>query len=253
MRFREIIPMLLCIPLIVCVRPAGAQQMNSAVSASEDPHADSSFSASVGAENEGAASHSSQFATAASPSAAINTLARMPSRGELRTLRGNRSAITVEVPANRPTRVVSNSSKRSSGPQKRAAESAPENAAYSEGFPDSTRDTAQISPPDPGTESPLDWTPGLSIGFPDFSETQFLNPTLRAVATSGAKERRKREIARTSNGIGSNPRASSPLSNELSKPDILSQPDLSSSPGRSLSPGLSPSIGLSIDQQLGLQ
>jgi hypothetical protein len=55
-------------------------------------------------------------------------------------------------------------------------------AAYSEGFADSTKDTAMISPPDRGTSSPLDWTPGLGFGFPDFQQSQFLNPTLHISA-----------------------------------------------------------------------
>lgn len=44
------------------------------------------------------------------------------------------------------------------------------------GFPDSTRGTALVSPPDTGTQSPLDWAPKLSFelsGLPD----HFLKPT----------------------------------------------------------------------------
>jgi hypothetical protein len=47
-------------------------------------------------------------------------------------------------------------------------------------FPDSTRGDAEISPPDPGTSSPLQWSPGFEFEFSDFQSTQFLNPTLNA-------------------------------------------------------------------------
>ena len=45
-------------------------------------------------------------------------------------------------------------------------------------FPDSTRHKAEISPPDSGTSSPLQWSPGLEFGLPDLQSAQFLNPTL---------------------------------------------------------------------------
>jgi len=51
-------------------------------------------------------------------------------------------------------------------------------ALYSHDFPDSTKGTALLSPPDSGTSSPLDWSTGLDYEFPDFSRRQFLNPTL---------------------------------------------------------------------------
>lgn len=52
-------------------------------------------------------------------------------------------------------------------------------ATYSEGFADSTRGTALISPPDTGTSSPLEWSPsGVGGGELSFMPGSFLNPSL---------------------------------------------------------------------------
>lgn len=114
----------------------------------------------------------------------------------------------------------------------------------SEGFPDSTKGTAQLSPPDPGTKSPLDWTTnGLSFEFPDFSESQFLNPSLHAQI--GGKRRRS---SQTPSGRGRNilGQAPSALSIEQTlEPDILSN--------KTLTPGiLNHSSPPTIEQQIGL-
>jgi len=59
---------------------------------------------------------------------------------------------------------------------------------YTKHFPDSTRGTALVSPPDRGTASPLDWSPGLDFSFPDFSKREFLSPSLQmAHRRSGAR------------------------------------------------------------------
>ncbi|HWG50425.1 MAG TPA: hypothetical protein VN669_12070 [Candidatus Acidoferrales bacterium] len=59
---------------------------------------------------------------------------------------------------------------------------------YTRDFPDSTRGTALVSPPDRGTASPLDWSPGLGFSFPDFAEREFLSPSLQmAHRPSGAR------------------------------------------------------------------
>lgn len=59
---------------------------------------------------------------------------------------------------------------------------------YSKDFPDSTRGTAMVSPPDRGTASPLDWSPGLGFSFPDFAKREFLSPSLQmAHRRSGAR------------------------------------------------------------------
>ena len=58
-------------------------------------------------------------------------------------------------------------------------------ASYSYDFPDSTKGTALLSPPDTGTRSPLDWDTSLSFEFPDLSQKQFLNPTLHVGRHAG--------------------------------------------------------------------
>lgn len=62
---------------------------------------------------------------------------------------------------------------------------------YSKDFPDSTKGTALLSPPD-STASPLDWTPGLNFSFPDFAEQSFLKPSLHG----GSSAQRRRVAAR---------------------------------------------------------
>lgn len=50
--------------------------------------------------------------------------------------------------------------------------------SYSSDFQDSTEGTALISPFDPGTTGPFAFTPGLNGTLPNFSNRQFLAPTL---------------------------------------------------------------------------
>jgi len=59
-------------------------------------------------------------------------------------------------------------------------------ASYSYDFPDSTKGTALLSPPDSGTTSPLDWSPALNYGFLDFAQQHFLNPTLHVSGHTSA-------------------------------------------------------------------
>lgn len=68
-------------------------------------------------------------------------------------------------------------------------------ATYQGNFPDSTRMATFASPPDPGTESPLAWSPGLSLGLRDTQTTPFLNPSLLA-----QPKRRNRRRSRGGNG-----------------------------------------------------
>jgi hypothetical protein len=76
---------------------------------------------------------------------------------------------------------------------RRHGNAAPEGGAHSADFPDSTRGTALLSPPDSGTASPLDWSPGMTHGFPDFAAQQFLNPSFRAARRA---PRKRTEAAR---------------------------------------------------------
>jgi hypothetical protein len=70
----------------------------------------------------------------------------------------------------------------------RRGSAAPAGATYSADFPDSTRGTALLSPPDSGAASPLDWAPSMTHGFGDFSTRQFLSPSFHAA--HGAPGRR---------------------------------------------------------------
>jgi hypothetical protein len=86
-------------------------------------------------------------------------------------------------------------------------------AAYSKDFPDSTKGTALLSPPD-STGSPLEWTTGLNYGFPDFTEQPFLKPSLH-----GGHFAPKRRVAA---------RTKAPVTGGIPS-DSLTYPDLSTS------------------------
>lgn len=60
---------------------------------------------------------------------------------------------------------------------------------YSNGFQDSTRGTALVSPPDPGTAGPFGFSPGISMGLLDFSNRQFLSPGLKVGGHAGKRTR----------------------------------------------------------------
>lgn len=64
-------------------------------------------------------------------------------------------------------------------------------AAYSEDFPDSTNGTAVLSPPDEGTNSPLEWSPAIGFEFGDMAQQTFLVPSLHVGL--GSKKLRQRE------------------------------------------------------------
>jgi hypothetical protein len=51
-------------------------------------------------------------------------------------------------------------------------------AAYTTDFPDSTRGTALLSPPDPALDPIFIFEPKVGLEFPDLSEREFLAPTL---------------------------------------------------------------------------
>lgn len=57
--------------------------------------------------------------------------------------------------------------------------------SYSDGFPDSTKGTAVISPPDPGASGPFAFDPNLNFKLPGFSDEQFLQPNLHVHGRSG--------------------------------------------------------------------
>ena len=75
--------------------------------------------------------------------------------------------------------------------------------SYSTDFPDSTKGTAQLSPPD-STGSPLDWTPGLDYAHFDFAEQQFLEPSLHRGFSARNKHVAERKKAPATKGIPKN-------------------------------------------------
>jgi hypothetical protein len=50
--------------------------------------------------------------------------------------------------------------------------------SYTDDFPDSTKNTAVISPPDPANAPVFAFSPGVGVEFPDLSQYQFLMPSL---------------------------------------------------------------------------
>ena len=91
-------------------------------------------------------------------------------------------------------------------------------ASYSTDFPDSTKGTALLSPPD-STGSPLNWSPALDYAHFDFAEQQFLEPSLHRGYSAQKKRVAKRTKARATGSIPSN---------------ALTYPDFSTLPGDTL-------------------
>ncbi len=97
--------------------------------------------------------------------------------------------------------------------------------SYTTDFPDSTRGTALISPPDLGTQSPLEWSPELDFSFPDFSQETFLNPSLHVGRLSKKKKRRERaKNARNYTPSKQQPSMLDSFPQSDFEPDILKQP-----------------------------
>ena len=119
-------------------------------------------------------------------------------------------------------------------------------AKYSLGFPDSTRGTALISPPDPGTASPLDWSPDeVGAEFPDMIQAQFLMPTLQVGQSKKSMRRRKKLEKARANGALSD---RMPSALQPSLPDQLLNPSI-------LNPSIlnPPALQSPLDQPLGQQ
>lgn len=113
-------------------------------------------------------------------------------------------------------------------------------ASYSEGFADSTRGTALLSPPDAGTSSPLEWSPsGVGSGELSFMPHRFLNPSLHVGtgvrSRSGGHRNQGRKSTTEQPGF-------SPLQNPLLQGNTLAQP----SPGPSLMNSGSGDTGLGV-------
>jgi len=90
----------------------------------------------------------------------------------------------------------------------------PAAARYSNNFPDSTRGTALINPPDNSMQNPLDWHPGLNYEFADFEKMSFLHPSL---SVAGGKKRLKRRTK-------ARPRGSKLPASSVLFPNTLNEP-----------------------------
>lgn len=110
---------------------------------------------------------------------------------------------------------------------------AQEKASYSEDFPDSTNGTALLSPPDKGTNSPLEWSPGLDFEFVDMAQRQFLVISLHVGSPSQKLRQRnakKRQRPGKKTLPGGAPSSLLPsLPQETFESDILGQSTLPSS------------------------
>ena len=83
---------------------------------------------------------------------------------------------------------------------------------YSADFPDSTKNTALVSPPDLGNTSPFTFQPVIARGFPDLSDYQFLRPHLHVAPKSMREKEREdvyarveRMLAESRTGLGKQP------------------------------------------------
>jgi hypothetical protein len=74
-----------------------------------------------------------------------------------------------------------------------AATGAKGGGSYAEDFPDSTRNTALLSPPDPANTSPFSFTPRLTEQFPDLAQYEFLKLTFHVRASGVSSNPEKRE------------------------------------------------------------
>lgn len=272
----------LCALLLCCAGTAIGQSVPGNVSAAEDAAdvspVESSVSASVASMVDSAASTSGSGSRSAavlnllagtkSPAASANGPASTntpanPSMTQLelygmrhgKTRRGLKTSLLIGSGVHQRAPVSGNLSRTRGGTPGALQRGTPglvgrqssaggETVSNTGGFPDSTKGTAQLSPPDPGTKSPLDWTTdGLNFGLPGFSERQFLNPNLHAPI--GIKRRRS---GHTLSGHGRKVPGQAPsgLSTEQTlEPDILSN--------KTLTPDiLNHSSPPTIEQQIGL-
>lgn len=117
------------------------------------------------------------------------------------------------------------------------SESDEDRATFRSQIPDSTRVPSLASPPDPGTESPLAWSPSLSVGINDIQTSPFLNPSLHV-----RDKRHSRNSLRRNYRLSSVSSGGSTIDQRL-KPDIDHQLQDILNP-----PALSPLS--SVDQQL---
>lgn len=118
-------------------------------------------------------------------------------------------------------------------------------STYTSDFPDSTKRTALVSPPDLGALSPLEWNPHVNVSWPpDLSTGQFLSPSLHSDSKSEMKGRGKRAglFGRTK-PLSGNPLVQPPPTS------VSAGSDLILSPAGSLLTVPDTSLPTSVDQQ----
>jgi hypothetical protein len=103
-------------------------------------------------------------------------------------------------------------------------------AGSSETLPDSTRETGIVSPADTGTDSPIEWSPGLYFGFADFSKRTFLSPTIHVDGHSQKRLSAHRATrVRSASVLGGTPVSAIPsFANQTPHTGLLSEPGLHS-------------------------
>lgn len=117
-------------------------------------------------------------------------------------------------------------------------------STYTADFPDSTKRTALVSPPDLGAFSPLEWSPHMSVGLPDLSTRQFLSLSLHPDSKSGMKGRGKRAgLFGRKKPLSENPLVQPPSTS------VSAGADLILSPAGSLLSVPDTSLPTSVDQQ----
>jgi hypothetical protein len=110
--------------------------------------------------------------SAAGPSGPIEISSHIPVEKQITSVGNNPRSNSVRVLGTATTPTVRSTPRKPPG-------STGEGAFSGFGsFPDSTKGTAEVSPPDTGASSSLQWNPSLTFEFRDFQATQFLNPTL---------------------------------------------------------------------------
>ncbi len=67
-------------------------------------------------------------------------------------------------------------------------------SSYTTDFPDSTKGTAMLSPPDLADNPPLTFTPTVNHSFPDLADHEFLKPTLRVSGRYSSRKKNNEDL-----------------------------------------------------------
>jgi hypothetical protein len=99
-----------------------------------------------------------------------------------------------QTPATQPASIISRTTQGQPGQtgegqsgQVRGEGGGADGASYSAAFPDSTKSTAVLSPPDMADQTVRTVSPSMNFGFPDLTERQFLEPSFRGTGQSSGE------------------------------------------------------------------